>query len=645
MNPFTSVRTAFSRSAMKIAAILLSASCVTLALWAQSQQTPPPPPNNSQKQNAIGQDAQTSRPTLKVMSQLVQVDVIAKDHNGQPVTNLKQSDFSVYDNGKKQDISWFSLETDKTRNQPAPPVAPNAYSNQVEKQEGVPGNLTIILMDFLNTAPSDMVTAKNQVIKLIGKMKDQDRIALYALGGKLYILHDFTSDSGALTRAVKEYDVPESGDLRNVDAIPTNINNSVYGGDDGAISMMAHVFQTMSDFSNVDRMSTTTQTFELIAQHMVRIPGRKNLVWVSGSFPFSINLNYDAQAGYEANNFAGAGALVPGGGSGGTGGGGLGPGGSSKALPTGPEGLFDYQSGEFGADIGKAIRDMANANIAMYPVDAHGLVAPGGDYAIDSSSISGNTMEMMPIGNGGSSQAIAGNPNTLPGSMLSTNFDTMRNLADRTGGLMFASTNDLSGAVQKAMDDARVSYMIAYYPSIEDGKGKFHNIRVKVNRPGIELRYRTGYYSEPLNFDGVRDINPILREALFSPLDSTGVGMTVHASASTTAATRTLNLTMDMEQGDITFSYVDGSTVGTLKVVLAQFDIEGSEVAAETTTVKMHLTKDTYGKIRQDGLRFRRSLPIDPKAVELKIVACDDKSSAVGSVSIPLAKYFPPAQK
>lgn len=121
--------------------------------------------------------------------------------------------------------------------------------------------------------------------------------------------------------------------------------------------------------------------------------------------------------------------------------------------------------------------------------------------------------------------------------------------------------------------------------------------------------------------------------------------MTVHASASTTAATRTLNLTMDMEQGDITFSYVDGSTVGTLKVVLAQFDIEGSEVAAETTTVKMHLTKDTYGKIRQDGLRFRRSLPIDPKAVELKIVACDDKSSAVGSVSIPLAKYFPPAQK
>lgn len=166
---------------------------------------------------------------------------------------------------------------------------------------------------------------------------------------------------------------------------------------------------------------------------------------------------------------------------------------------------------------------------------------------------------------------------------------------------------------------------------------------MKVNRPGVEMRYRTGYYAEPFTYTQQAKTAPIIQQTLSSPLDATGLGMTVHAKGSSVNGAKTLGLTLDFESGDVTFAFVDGRTAGTVKVVLEQFDAQGNDIAGETTTVKMHLDKDTYGTVRQDGLRFRRDLPLKPEAVELKIVACDDKSGAVGSISIPLGKYFPPA--
>lgn len=617
------------------AAVAFCTAIIGFTAFAQSQAPTAPP---SQSRTSTNQKADTSRPSLRIVTQMVQVDVIAKDRDGHPVTDLKQSDFTLYDNGKKQDIAWFALETDKTKNQPAMAVSPDTYSNLVEQKTGVPGNLTIILVDFLNTKHSDVVYAKNQVLKLLQQMKPEDRVAIYVLAGRLYVMHDFTSDKSALTQSIKKYDTTESADLLasvqsvNVNAIagaaPTMADS--HAGGIGEDNFMNQAAQNMSDFANIDRLYTTTQVFQIISQHMVRVPGRKNLIWISGSFPFSINLDRDREGSPYTSSFAGPGPLsiVP----------------SSTTVSSGSplaasfsssstglmsaasSGPFIEDNREFGEELQTAVRDLSNANIAMYPIDAHGLVAPG-DFSAEAMPISG------------------GDPATSAGSMLSTNFDTMHNLADHTGGLVFASTNDIGGAVKKAMDDGRVSYMLAYYPSLDDGKGKFHDIRLKVDRPGVSIRYRNGYYPEPLNYTGVTNTNPIIREAIASPLDATGLGFTVHASATSTNGAKTLELNLDMEQSDISFRYEDGKTMGTIKVVLAQFDTEGNEIAAETTTVKMQLSKDTYGKVRQDGLRFRRNLPIDPRAVELKIVACDDRSSAVGSVSIPLAKYFPPAGK
>lgn len=413
VGPDRQTRAAFFTPKRICAGFLICSGMIAVGTWAHGQQPPPPqqPAQNTQKQATAPQNAQASRPSLKVISQMVQVDVIAKDRDGNPVRDLKQSDFTVYDNGKKQEIAWFSLETNKTKNQPTPPVAPDTYSNLVEQKTRVPGNLTIILLDYLNTKHSDLVSARNQVITLLREIKPEDRVAIYAMKRQIYVLQDFTNDSPALKRAVQSYDTTDSTDLAAASFVPSDTGVAAFD------NFMNEANQKFADFSTIDRMHITTQVFEIISQHMLRIPGRKNLIWVSGSFPFSMNLSADMEGSPYTQSGPGA-FTTPGFGSGGKGG--------ATASAGGPN-LPERE--EFVDEVTEASRQLATANIAIYPVDALG-VAPG---AFSPGS--------MPI--------AGGDPSTTPGSMLSTNLDSMFFLAEHTGGLVFTGTPEENSTTSK----------------------------------------------------------------------------------------------------------------------------------------------------------------------------------------------------
>jgi VWFA-related protein len=617
-----------SKSPKQPLVILACSAALVLISWTtvlyaapQSSQTPPPPPAKTQ---APAADAapQASRPALRVVQQMVQVDIIAKDANGNPIQNLKQSDFTVYDNGKRQEISFFSMETDKTRNLPRPQLAPGTYSNLIEQKQGVPGNLTILLLDFLNTRHADITYAKERIIKLLGEMKPDDRVAVYVLSGRLYVLHDFTSDMPALTQVVKKYNTVDSADV--VDSNFRAVWTGVLDAADDAFSNESS--QGMSDFANIDRASTTTNVFEIIAQHMMRLPGRKNLIWVSGSFPFSMNTDKSGNSTNLAYEVPGSPLIVApnayalfGSGSN-----------NPNAKSPHDSGLYLYENRSFTDEVTRATRALASANIAVYPVDPRGLIGANGVETVNARGI-------------GIGQTIFNNSTSLYN--LAPNIDTMKSLAEQTGGVAFYNNNDIGGEVRKAMEDSRVSYMLAFYPAADDGKGKFHNIKIRVDRPGIELRYRNGYTPKPLNYTGVVDNSAIEREAIGSPLDATGLGMTVHTSNVQGAATPTVALRISLEENDVSFKFDDDRTTGLIEVLLVQYDTEGTAIWVETSKVQMRLVKDTYSKVRKEGLQFGRNLPLKPGAVELKVIACDDKSSSIGSVSIPLAAYLPPSNK
>jgi VWFA-related protein len=601
-------------------AALILISWTTVLRAAPQSQAPPPPPPTKQAPPEDSAAPQASRPALRVVQQMVQVDIIAKDQNGKPVQNLKQSDFTVYDNGRKQDISFFSMETNQTRNLPRPQLTPGTYSNLIEQKQGVPGNLTILLLDYLNTQHSDMAFARDKVIKLLHDMKPDDRVAVYVLSRRLYVLHDFTSDMAALTQSVKKYDTVESADTAN-----SVLSTPDFGGVIADSQFLNQASQDMSDAANVDRVATTTNIFEIIAQHMVRLPGRKNLIWVSGSFP--ININLDKMENSTNDAYASPSTPMMS----------IATYGVKVGADNHSEGMYLSDRRDFSDDLKRATRALATANIALYPVDPRGLIGAFGTGSPVTGGANSPTSALM--------GASASGPNmwAQPGALydLAPNFETMKTLAEQTGGVAFYNNSDIGGEVHQAMEDSRVSYMLAFYPATDDGKGKFHNIKVRVDRPSIELRYRSGYTPRPLNFSGVVDNTAIEREAIASPLDATGLGMTVHAGTVTGAATPTIALKINLEENDVSFKFDNERDTGQIEVLLVQYDTEGAPIWVETSTVKMRLVRDMYAKVRKEGLQFGRNLPLKPGAVELKVIACDDKSSTIGSVSIPLASYFP----
>ena len=125
---------------------------------------------------------------------------------------------------------------------------------------------------------------------------------------------------------------------------------------------------------------------------------------------------------------------------------------------------------------------LSDANIAVYPLDDRRI--PG--YA--PLPVTG----VSPVAPSRGAPA----PAVLPASGFATtasNQDAMQTLADATGGRAFLHSNDLTDAIRRATDDARLTYVLGYYPAQTKWDDRFHRINVTVTRPGVSVRHRSGY--------------------------------------------------------------------------------------------------------------------------------------------------------
>ena len=225
-------------------------------------------------------------PALRVATHLVQVHVIVQDKKGEPVTGLAKEDFTLLDRGQPQKIAFFSEESGGLRPAPAQPLPPDTFSNRYEQTGQVPGSITVILLDALNTSFSPQAYARESVIKVLRGLKPEDRVALYVLGSQLSVIQDFTQDSAALLRALDRYEgqystalaasMPEPSETRDPNEDPDVLRSR-----DAANNKVAGYYIGQ-------RAQFTSEAIAAIANHLASVPGRKNLVWVSSDFPISV---------------------------------------------------------------------------------------------------------------------------------------------------------------------------------------------------------------------------------------------------------------------------------------------------------------------------------------------------------------------
>jgi VWFA-related protein len=220
-------------------------------------------------------------PTLRVTTHLVQVHFIVQSKNGEPVAGLTKKDFTLLDEGRPQRIAVLSYEGG-VQPAPAQPLPSNTFSNRQEPTSQLPGSVTVILFDALNTPFTAQAYGRESVLKVLRRLSPDDHVALYVLGTRLNVLQDFTQDHAALLRALDRYSghysLAQAGSSRE----PVRTGNSLIDNDKGN--------EGVSNYYMGRRIQLTSQAITAIANHLASVSGPKSLIWLSDSFPVSSSL-------------------------------------------------------------------------------------------------------------------------------------------------------------------------------------------------------------------------------------------------------------------------------------------------------------------------------------------------------------------
>ncbi|MGH9405150.1 MAG: VWA domain-containing protein [Candidatus Acidiferrales bacterium] len=565
---------------------------------------------------------------IRTETRLVEISVVAKDSSGQAVTDLSRNDFRLYDNGKPVPIDVFSAPS--LHRAPAELLPPNTFSNQIA---GMP-IVTVVLLDGLNTSFHDQSWARTQVVRFLGELRPQDRVAIYLLGDHLSVLQNFTSNPKLLLAVLRNATIrnprevegsappqsnPDEADEASVNVMGSPVPSSVSPGiqevadsapsasaasassgagaptqgTSGEAAAMAQMEAIMNQFQGhqsaffqVDRVQRTLDAFIAIANYLSHFPGRKNLIWVSSSFPISIGFDTPRQPGDTRDQI------------------------------------------HFSSDLEHAYKALNaalnNANIAIYPVDARGLVA--------------------------------GAPGTTNWNNLYSSQDTMKDLANKTGGQAFVNTNDIARAIRAAADDSQASYELGSYLHNIRWNGQYHTLKVKVSRPGVHLHYRQGYFAtkRPLNTVKTGDEDETdsqIDQALLSPLDLPGVGLRVTLDKITHySGTRQVMgtnkiipyhrdralIAIEVDAHDIVLHTGSGGDSVRLGFVLAQSGADGKVLDATRYDMKMRVAASGVQRLLRQGLHLEKWVDLVQGATSLELVVRDPNTGLLGSVRIPV---------
>jgi VWFA-related protein len=556
---------------------------------------------------------------VRVTTRMVQVDTVVLDKEGRPVKGLKADDFTVTEDGVRQRIASFSERISELANPTPPPVLPpHVTSNRpaVTQTNAENGTVAVLLLDGLNTPPQDRIYVKQQMLKFLARQYDPNtKLAVIALGNKLTVLQDFTHDPLLLRAALDHYlaETPalarSGGQMEtpsaSVPAPTVNLPPQATGGptssgpDPGLPATLAgggsnsSIFEDIAymmdrfereaeNFSRDTRISTTLSALEQIARFTSAQNGRKVLLWFSTGFPFSVV--GDSPSAMEAER-------------------------------------------DYGDQIRRTINLLNDAHVATYTIDAGGLVPE----SLGDPSLSGRDSEGKVHLGIDANRALSGESF----QRFSTH-DALETIARDTGGRYFGNSNDLDHAIQSALMESSSYYMLGYYPSNKKWGGKFRQVKLQVDRQGVQLRYRRGYFAvNPSDWrkdNGERTLTAALTA---NSLPSTEV--TFMARALPPAPDSDTVVEFAVDPSTLSFQTEAGNLhYSTLQFEVQAFTPEGKLVKAEVQTAEASLPEPTYERVRKQELPMSVPIRLAPGKYVLRLGVRDNLTGLFGTADLAL---------
>jgi len=608
MSPLLPYRNPFRRCIVWLA---LSIFLPLLVQSAHSQDPTPaaapekPPPANSQepapkpKTETGSEISQTeSAATFKVRVNLVQVRVTVRDSSGKPIDNLTREDFLLYDQGKLQTISNFSVETAQTRLKRAATAAKAqedaaAPGSTTNKPPVLPERFVALVFDDTHLSLQDATFARSQAGKFLDSTAATDRVGIYTTSGQ--DTTEFTADKAALHRAilgviprpltpqamgtecpeVTHYMADQIENKHDSTAQAVAIEETVqceFNGDESKQSQAFAIVQAAAlralsagDIEN----EFTYRHLEDVLRRLSSMPGERLMLLVSPGF--LLTTQYLDESG---------------------------------------------------------VIDRANrANVVINTLDARGLYTPDvmGDISRPSSD----------------SYRTAGLKTMYRVSAQQENQYVLGDLAYGTGGTFFHNSNDLQGGLQLAGLAPEVSYALAFSPQNRKMDGQYHLLKVQLAKKSkYSVQARRGYYA-PRKVDDPHELaRQEIQEAIYSQeeINELPLDLQTQYFKNDPEGAR-LSIVSRLELKNMHFRKADGRSLDELILATAIFDENGNFITGGEKTVQMRLKDTTYERLARTGLTVKSSFAVKPGRYLVRQVVRDSEGSQMaarnGAVEIP----------
>jgi VWFA-related protein len=576
---------------------------------------------------------------LHASTQLVAVDVVVQDKDGHPVHGLKPENLSLMEDKVPQTVRHFeehSTLAPTQQPQELPPMPPGTFTDYTPVPAD--GTLNILLLDALNTPVTDQNFVRYQLQQYVKHANPGTRIAIFGLANRLILLQGFTSDPVTLKDVVEHkliarsssllddptgsgVDQPNLSDLVDSPSSTPSLSNS---SGPPETQLAANLQQFDAETASMEthlRVQYTLDAFNTLGHYLAAFPGRKNLIWFSGSFPLNI---------------------LP-----------------DSSLPN-PFSVAQLDEEEYR----ETTNLLTKAQVAVYPIDARGLMT-------------------TPVYNAANSgRAYAGNPQKFSAAISKFNNSqaaehaTMDALASDTGGRAYFNTNDLADAVSHAIDAGANYYTLFYSPTNRKENGAYRDIRVNLAGAAVSrdlsLSYRHGYYAGDAEHQhkdsatatvshdtiGTQGAAVAYKRAAMSrgaptPQDLLFKARVLPASAATENAVAPAN-TLDasvspkgpFRRYDVDFVALpseltlslqpDGRRDGQVEFLVYVFDVDGRLLNTTGKTVSLNLSPATYAKFMKSAIECHIEISA-PARVEtfLRVGVRDVPSNHFGVIEVP----------
>jgi VWFA-related protein len=543
--------------------------------------------------------------TFQAEVNLIEVDATVTDDQGNSVIGLTADDFELFDDGQPQKIAAFSF-VDLELAIPAEfpgverPVERDVRSNR----EPVSGRMYVIVLDDMNIDPIRSTIVRQHAREFVESYFGAGDVgAVTYTSGRVDASQDFTSDAQLLLAAIDKFigRAPRSAAMEalakfyedrmtletdpsgfNPDTVP-QLAADMQNARMRTLGKSAKPTVDITDFDRAQRVVTVFNAVRVLADALTPVRGRrKAIVMFSEGF------------GYQLNE---------------------------------PFGMRSV------SDVLRATQDTLNtaarANVSFYTIDPRGLVGAATDF-----------MQMKGPGmpDGATQVAIR--------DELRQAQDSLRVLAEETGGFATIDANSLSSAFDRIVDRNSRYYVLGYTPPEDKQSGRFHKIDVKVKRPGMSVIARRGYATpraqtlEDRKRDEARGsalaarrpqadtASTELRGVLESALQQRGVGLSVQAAPFRNR---------DNEASVALAIEVDGNRLplsppGKLEVLFYSVDDQGRAGAGVRKEIDLALKPDTVARVKTHGLRLNPRMALAPGRYQLRFGARESSAGQNGSV-------------